>query len=198
MEAYINIKSISQHIYELVDQEYHKNLTLIKKKVGDKYPPKYTLRELKELLKSKGIRYGIIEDELNNICNEHEVNNKLIAKGLPVQDDIPDEIQTLFKDAEELIQHTDSEEKVDYRNRYSISNVNIGDIIGKIIPGKVGSDGIDILGIPIKRKTTKKVMVKAGEGCKLEKNNIIATTEGKPTLKGNTFTVNKLYKVDAS
>ena len=39
-------------------------------------------------------------------------------------------------------------------------------------------------------------MVKTGEGCKLENNNIIATTEGKPALKANTFTVNKLYKVD--
>ena len=85
MEAYINIKSIPQHIYELEDQEYHKNLTLIKKKVGDKYPPKYTSKELKELLQSKGIRYGIIKEELNNICNEYEVNNKLIAKGLPVK-----------------------------------------------------------------------------------------------------------------
>ena len=98
MEAYININSISQHKYELVDQEYHKNLTIIKKKVGDKYPPKYTLEELKELLQSKGIRYGIIEDELNNICNEHKVDNKLIAKGLPVKDDNSDKIQSLFKE----------------------------------------------------------------------------------------------------
>jgi len=196
MEAYININSILQHKYELVDQEYHKNLTIIKKKVGDKYPPQYSSKELKELLQSKGIRYGIIEDELNDICNEHKVNNKLIAKGLPVQNDIEDKIQTLFKNEEELIQHTDFEEKVDYRNRYSISNVNIGDVIGKIIPGKVGCDGIDVLGIPIKRKTTKKLMVKAGEGCKIDKNDIIATTDGKPILKGNIFYVNKLYKVD--
>ncbi|AWK50909.1 DUF342 domain-containing protein [Clostridium beijerinckii] len=196
MEAYININSISKHIYELVDQEYHKNLTLIKKKIGDEYPPKYDLMELKELLKSKGIRYGIIEDELNNICNEHNVNNKLIAKGLPVQNDIPDEIKTLFKDAEELIKHEDSEQKVDYRNRYSISNANIGDIIGEVTPGKVGSDGIDVLGMPIKRKTTKKVTLKTGEGCKFENNKIIATTKGKPALSGGKFTVNKLYKVD--
>jgi len=196
MEAYINISSISKHIYELDDQGYHKNLTLTKKKVGDEYPPKYDLIELKELLKSKGIRYGIIEDELNNICNEYNVNNKLIAKGLSVKNDIPDEIKTLFKDAEELIHHEDSEQKVDYRNRYSISNVNIGDIIGEIIPGKVGSDGIDVLGMPIKRKTTKKVTLKTGEGCKLENNKIIATTEGKPAFSGNKFTVNKLYKVD--
>jgi uncharacterized protein (DUF342 family) len=196
MEAYINVKSISQHKYTLVDQEYHKNLTLIKKKIDDKYPPKYTLTELEELLRSKGIRYGIIEEELKNICNEHEVNNKLIAKGLPVQDDIADEIQTLFKETEELIEYKDSDEKVDYINRYSISNVKTGDIIGKIIPGKDGNDGTDVLGISIKRKTTKGIAVKVGEGCKLENKNIIATTEGKPTIKGNTFTVNKLYKVD--
>ena len=197
MEAYINISSVSQHKYELVNQGYHKNLTLIKKNVGEKYPQQYTPSELKELLQSKGIRYGIIEEELNNICKEHQVNNKLIAKGLPVQNDISDEIQTLFNDAEELIQHTDSEQKVDYRNRYSISNANIGDVIGKIMPGKVGCDGINVLGIPIKRKTAKKLIVKIGEGCKLEKNDIIATTEGKPSLKGSTFNVNKLYKVDA-
>ena len=196
MEAYVDISSSPKQIYELVDQEYHKNLMLTKKKVRDEYPPKYDSSELKELLQSKGIRYGIIEDEINNICNEHKVNNKLIAKGLSVQDDIPDEIKTLFKDAEELIQHEDSEQKVDYRNRYSISNVNIGDIIGEIIPGKVGSDGIDVLGMPIKRKTTKKVTLKTGEGCKLENNKIIATTEGKPAFSGNKFTVNKLYKVD--
>lgn len=196
MEAYITIESSSKHIYKLVDQEYHKNLTLIKKKVSEEYPTKYSTSELKELLQSKGIRYGIIEDELNNACNEYQVNNKVIAKGLPVQNDIADEIQTLFKDSEELIKHTDVEQKVDYRNRYSFSNVKIGDVIAKIIPGKPGVDGIDVLGLPIKRKTAKKFVVKTGEGCKLENNNIIATTEGKPALKGTMITVNKLYQVD--
>ena len=49
MEAYINIKSISKHVYKLVDQEYHKNLTLIKKKVSDKYPPKYYFKRIKRI-----------------------------------------------------------------------------------------------------------------------------------------------------
>ena len=35
MEAYINIESSSKHIYKLVDQEYHKNLILTKKKVSE-------------------------------------------------------------------------------------------------------------------------------------------------------------------
>ena len=196
MEAYINIKSTPIHVFKLEDQGYRKNLTLTKKKVSDKYPAKYTSKEIGELIISKGIRYGVIKEEINYICNEYEVYNRLIAKGLPVVDDIPDLIQVLFKESDELISHQESEDKVDYRNRFSIANTKVGDIIGKIIPAVAGSDGQDIFGTPLKRKTSKKVTLKIGEGCKLDSGNVIATTEGKPSFKSNTFAVNKLYKVD--
>lgn len=195
MEAYINIKVTPGHKFELANQEYHKNLTLVKKKVQDKYPQKFTLEELKELLKSKGIRHGIVEEELESICNGYEVNNVLVAKGLPVQDDIPDEIKLLFNQSKEL-KYEESDEKVDYRNRFLIANVSVGDVIGEIIPGKLGYDGQDVLGMPLKKKPAKKVVVKVGDGCKLENSQVVATIEGKPDFKGNTFTVNKLYKVD--
>jgi uncharacterized protein (DUF342 family) len=195
MEAYANIKSTPIHTYKLEEQGYRKNLTLTKKKVGDKYPPKYTTREINDLLASKGVRYGIIKEEIEAISEEYEVINRLVAKGIPVVDDVPDEIQLLFKESEEL-HYIDTEEKVDYRNRFLIANAKAGDVVGKIIPGKSGSDGQDIFGTPLKRKTAKKVVFKVGEGCKFENNNIIATTEGKPAFKANTFVVNKLYKVD--
>jgi uncharacterized protein (DUF342 family) len=195
MEAYINIRFTPKHKYELVDQEYQKNLILVKRKVSDEYLPKYTVSELNDLLKSKGIRYGIMSGELEIISNEYKVENKLVAKGLPVQDDIPDEIHVLFKESEEL-DYEDTSEKVDYRNRFSIANANVGDIIGEIIPGKAGCDGQNVFGEPIKRKTAKKVSVKIGEGCKIENNKIITTFEGKPTFKANTFTIHRLYKVD--
>ncbi len=196
MEAYITIKYVPSHTYELIDQGYHKNLSLSKKKNSEKYPPKYTVAEIKELLQSKGIRFGIIEEELEVICSEYGADNVLIAKGLPAKDDISDEIQVLFKESEEVLDYEDTNERVDYRNRFLIANANIGDIIGKIVPGSPGNDGQNILGIPIKRKTAKKVVVKIGEGCKLENNNVIATEEGKPAYRANTFAVNKLYKVD--
>lgn len=195
MEAYINIKYTPIHMYELVNQGYRKNLTLTKKKAGDKYPAKYTKGEINDLLASKGVRFGIIKEEIDNISEEYEVINRLVAKGMPVEDDVPDEIQLLFKESEEL-HYIDTEETVDYRNRFLIANAKAGDVIGKIIPGRAGSDGQDIFGTPLKRKTVKKSVFKVGEGCKFENNNIIATTEGKPTFKSNTFVVNKLYKVD--
>lgn len=195
MEAYVNIKSTPIHMYELADQEYRKNLTLTKKKVGDKYPPKYTKGEINDLLSSKGVRFGIIKEEIDDVSEKYEVINRLVAKGIPVVDDVPDEIQLLFKESEEL-HYVDTEEKVDYRNRFLIANAKAGDVVGKIIPGKSGADGQDIFGTPLKRKTAKKVAFKVGEGCKIENNNIIAITEGKPAFKANTFVVNKLYKVD--
>lgn len=196
MEAYVNIKYTPVGVYELENQGYKKNLILTKKKVNHKYPNKYTQKEISDLLTSKGVRYGIIKEELETICEEYEVVNRLIAKGVPVVDDVPDKIELYFNESEELIHYKDTEKKVDYRNRFLIANVKIGDIIAKILPGKNGNDGRDIFGIPIKRKMSKKTVFKIGEGCKLENNNIIATTEGKPAFKSNTFLVNKLYKVD--
>lgn len=196
MEAYVNIKSTPIHIYELAEQGYKKNLTLTKKKVQDKYPPKYTEREIIDLLASKGVRNGIIKEELETISGEYEVVNRLIAKGVPVIDDVPDQIELSFNESEELIHHQDTETKIDYRNRFLIANVKVGDIIAKIVPGKAGNDGQDIFGTPLKRKTAKKTVFKVGEGCKLENNNVIATLEGKPAFKANTFVINKLYKVD--
>ena len=196
MEAYISIKSTPVNVYKLENQEYHRNLTIIKKRVEKKYPPKYTLKEIGDLLTSKGIRYGIIKEELNCISDKYEVSNELIAEGMPVVDDVADAVQVLFKESDELINYKESEEKIDYRNRFSIANAKAGDIIGKIIPGKIGNDGQDIFGTPLKRKTAKKATLKIGEGCKLDNGNIVATTEGKPAFKANTFTINKLYKVD--
>lgn len=196
MEAYVNIMSVPVRDYKLIDKEYQKNLTLEKEKVEEKYLPRYTVDELHILLESKGVRYGIIKEAIENASRQCNVNDILVAKGLPAQDDIPDEIQVLFKELEELKEYEDANNKVDFRKRFVIANVKAGDIIGKIIPGSTGSDGQDIFGALIKRKTAKRVAVKIGEGCRLENNTVIATLEGKPAFKVSTFSVNKLYKVE--
>lgn len=195
MEAYITTKYVPENNYELIDQGYCKNLVLKKKKISEKYPPHYTINELQEILKSKDIRYGIIKEELENICNEYNVKSRLIAKGECPKDDIPDEIKVFFKDSNELINY-DSEQKIDYRNRYSICNVKSGDVLAEKIPGKEGKDGIDVLGKTIKRKIEKSVFLKAGEGCSIKENKVVAISEGKPTFKGNIFAVHKLYKIE--
>lgn len=195
MEAYISINYVPQNIYELVDQEYCKNLILKKKKVGEKYPPLYSTMELKDILKSKGVSYGILEEELEDISKEQKVTNRLVAKGIEAENDIPDRIELYFEDLDRLANHSE-EEKIDYRKRYLIANAKVNDTIAEKIPGKEGKDGIDVLGKPVKRIAAKPLIIKAGTGCNIKNNKVIATTEGKPVQKGNTFMVNKLYRVD--
>ncbi len=196
LEAYLSINFKPQNEFKLVDTPYEKNLKLSVKKIGQKYPPKYTVQELKELLQNKGVRNGILEKELKEICDEYNVIERLVAKGTPAEDDIPDQIKLYFNDRNELIDYNEEDEKVDYRNRYLINNVMPGDILAEFIPGSSGQDGVNVLGLTIKRKTAKKLLLKAGANCTLENNKVISNIEGRPSIQGNTISVARIYRIE--
>lgn len=196
LEAYITIKFTPQDEFELLDSKYEKNLRLQVERIGQKYPPKYTVKELENILYNKGIRNGILKSELKEICDEYDVKERLVAKGTPADDDIPDQIKLYFKDNNELINYNLQDEKVDYRNRYLIYNANVGDVLAEFIPGKSGKDGIDVLGLTIKRKTAKKLSLRAGENCTFKDNKVIANIEGRPSIRGNTIIVNRVYNIE--
>jgi uncharacterized protein len=196
LEAYLTIKVNPQSEFKLVDTPYEKNLKLNVKKIGEKYPPKYTAKELKEVLLDRGIRNGILEKELEEICDEYNVTEKLVAKGTPAEDDIPDQIKLYFNSNNELIDYDTQDSKVDYRNRYLINNVTPGDVLAEFIPGTAGKNGMDVFGIEIKRKAAKKLLLKAGENCTLENNKVISNVEGRPSIRGNTIVVNRVYTID--
>jgi len=196
LEAYITMKLTPQDEFELLDSQYEKNLKLRVRKIGQKYPPRYTVKELEELLHSKGIRSGILQSELKEICNEYNVEERLVAKGTPAKDDVADQIKLYFNDSKELIDYGLQDEKVDYRNRYLIYNAKVGDVLAEFIPGRSGTDGIDVLGLTIKKKTAKKLFLKAGENCVFKDNKVIANIEGRPSIKGNTVVVNRVYNVE--
>lgn len=101
-----------------------------------------------------------------------------------------------FKELDELVKYNDLDEKIDYRNRYLIVYVKVGDIIGEKILGKIGKDGIDIFGSYIKKDLVSKLIFKIGLGCKFEDDKVIVIIEGKLCFRVGVFSVNRLYKVD--
>lgn len=196
LEAYISVRYEAKNEYELIDCEYTNDLKLKIRKKGKKMPPKYTEKELKQILYDKGIRNGILEDELKLICEEDNVTEHLIAKGVPAVDDIPDQIKLYFSDTKELIDYDTNDTKVDYRNRYMISNVKAGEVVAELIPGKMGSNGTNVLGLEIKKKPCKTLNLKAGNNCIFKDNKVIANVEGKPAIKGNTISINQIYRCE--
>ena len=196
MEAYITTQSIPQNIYKLEDSGPSKNLILKKVLFEQKYAPKFTPDEINNELHKKDIIFGILNEKVKEVCNEDEVSNTLIAKGIQVVDDIPEEIEILFKDYDKLKEISDTEERIDYRNRIFLAIVKAGDEIANIIPAKEGKDGKNVFGEIVKRKDVSKVKFKVGEGCKYENNKIISMIEGNPSFKYNIFKVHQVYNVD--
>ena len=196
MEAYITIKSISQRIYKLENANLTNNLVLKKVLLEERFAPKYTYEEIIDILKEKNIVFGILEDKIKEVINEEEAINVLIAKGVQAIDDIPEKIEILFKDSDKLEENAETKLKVDYRNRYMLATVKTGEEIARITPAVAGKNGKDVYGNDVKHRDSSSVKFKIGEGCKYENYKIIATIEGKPSFKSNTFKVHQVYHVD--
>ncbi|OPJ55716.1 hypothetical protein CLCHR_46360 [Clostridium chromiireducens] len=195
MEAYICIEYIPEYIYKLKDKPNLMNLALKAMKIQGELPVKYTVTEIKEILRQNKVTEGIIYKSLIEACAAGINENVLIAKGVPAIDDIPSEIKILFDLGEKKIIDESSNEKIDYRNLYSISNIEEGQVLAEIIPGETGQDGKNVIGEILKRKIIKSKPIRIGEGCRIEGNNIIATRTGRPSSKNGVLSVNNIYKI---
>ena len=196
MKAYITVEYTPEIEYKLKDKEAFLNLAISTEIVSQKEPEHFTIFELKKMLKEKGIVYGIKEEELE-LASEGSVKEILIAEGKEPVKDIPSEIKLFFTPTQMMFPEPDSNEKVDYKNLFRISNVNAGDKIAEIIPEVIGEDGIDILGKAIKREYIRKMPINTSNGCKVEDNNIIALIDGKAHIANRNVSVNPIYTVES-
>lgn len=195
MEAYICIEYIPEYTYKLKDKPNYRHLSLRVMKVKGDYPQKYTVTEIKEILRQNKITDGIIYKNLIGACVTGSNEDILIAKGSPAIDDRSSEVKILFDLGEKNIIDENSKGNIDYKNVYSISNIQEGQILAEIIPGEIGQDGKNICGEALKKKPRKSKPIRVGEGCKIEDNKIIATKTGRPSSKNGVLSVNNIYKI---
>ncbi|AOR22887.1 DUF342 domain-containing protein [Clostridium taeniosporum] len=194
MQAYITINYSPKYSFELVDQSCCRDIILKAKKKKGEYPPKYTYDELITILKDKGIVHGVLKDKIKELSENYCVDNELVAQGDKVINDVPDTIKVFFEsDKKKTLK--DENAKIDYRNMYSISNVSSGEILAEKIDGVQGKNGKNIFGNEVKRRTSPKINIRVGTGCKLEDNKVISTIEGKPSCKSGVYSVNKVYEL---
>jgi uncharacterized protein (DUF342 family) len=161
------------------------------------YPPKFTALELKNELSKAGIVFGIIEDNIKSCTDELRVDNILAAKGessVPEEDDILDIKFEVDKDIKNL--NEDSKGRVDFKSIGAVNSVLKGAILAVRIPGKEGRTGKDVTGKQIMPKPGKKIKLKVSQGCELlNENTVVASIDGKPSMRSNTFYVNKTHEV---
>lgn len=156
--------------------------------------PIYTKEEIEKILKDKKIQFGIIDESIEKICSSRDINALVIAEGIPVINDEDDIIDIKFENSKRTVS-VDSLKAIDYRNLYSIANIEKGEVLAELIVGKEGTSGKNIYGVEIKKTKKKTLVLKAGEGCTVEGNTVVATTDGRPNVKNGLFSVNKLFEV---
>ena len=196
MKVYITVEYTPEIEYKLKDREAFLNLAIAAEIVSKKEPEHFTIFELKKILKENGVVYGIKEEELE-LASEGEVQEILIAEGTEPVKDIPSEIKLFFTPTQMMFPEIDSNENVDYKNLFRISNVNAGDKIAEIIPEIIGEDGINVFGNAVKREYIRKLPINISDGCKVEDNNVIALIDGKAHIANRNVSVNPIYTVES-
>lgn len=198
MEAYISIKYKPNTTYKLKDTEPTNSLLVEIDLKEEIMPPKFKVSEIKSELLSRNIKYGIIETNIIKCAETDEISELLIAAGKRTVDGIDDRLEIKYQEAEEEKNSDDeSDYVIDYKAIGSVEGVEKGQVLAILHPGKNGEDGIDILGNIAKAKNVKKIVLGAGEGAELTNEyTVVASSEGRPSTRGNTFFVYKVHEIN--
>ncbi|AEB75761.1 flagellar assembly protein A [Clostridium botulinum] len=197
MEAYASIKYIPENVYKLKDTMEQKDLEVEAKLEEQKYPNPYTIDEIKEILLSKGIKVGVIKENLYKLVKLQDVEDVLIAKGRNIIQSIDDKIDIKFDINNGKAFKEDKNGNVDYKSIGRVKEVKKGEVLAVRELGIDGKDGIDVKGCIKKHTKRKKANIKLGQGCEFKDDNtVISTIEGKPAFKGGVIAVHPVHNVE--
>lgn len=194
-EARISIDYEAGLKYEIKDKVRDYALKLELNEVQGELPPLFTSKNIIEYLNTNGIIFGLEREAIKLVEESRDIKDLCVARGLPVEETFQDELKVVFK-TKKWNKTIDTMENIDYKNIISIESVKKGDIIAEIIRGRMGKDGVSIYNKKINATSYKEKNFRIGIGCKMEENKIIATIDGKPSIRNNIFNVNKLYTVN--
>lgn len=197
MKAFTSIKYIPQNVYILKDSSEVLDLKIEREIIKQIYPKAYTVEEIKEELLTNGINFGIIEENIEKLTNMENIDDLLIAQGEEAVDGTDDVIKIAFKTGSETkVLKEDDHGNVDYKCIGRVKTVQKGEILVQRYEGTQGKDGMDVKGTVKKHKPSKKNNFQVGEGCELkDANTLVAAIEGKPSVKGQLFSVHQVHEV---
>jgi uncharacterized protein (DUF342 family) len=154
----------------------------------------FTLRDIKDYLEAKGIRYGIVDDDK---ISDYLENQKGLDTPLKVAEGKSPEIGKdasikYFFDTDPLkIGTVKDGGTIDFKDRGDIPQVNKGDLLAEKIPAVEGATGHDVYGRYLTVSKPKDTTLRKGKGASIseDKLKIYAETDGVPEISA----VGKVY-----
>lgn len=169
------------------------------------YPPsdkgsRLTVSDLRDLLSQNGVKYGIIDKNLELILKGRlYCTDVLVAKAtLPVQGHSAE--ITYHFDAEKTSKPAVSEDgSVDFHSLDMIEHIKEGQLLATLTPADFGTPGTDVAGNVIQPAKVNVCVLKHGKHIRLsdDKLEMYSEVSGNVTLVDDTVFVSDVYEVPA-
>ncbi|PID78023.1 MAG: hypothetical protein CSB21_02730 [Deltaproteobacteria bacterium] len=154
------------------------------------YPPleETDIFEIKDVLKKKGIVYGVIDDNIIlSYLKKKSEQPVAIAKGTPAVEPVNAQIKCHFAENYLNVGTINEDGDIDFMDRGEVPSVERDELIAEKIPLKYGKPGMDILGNEIPVEIPLDINIGAGKGARLDEScsKVYSEEPGQPHISIN-------------
>ncbi|MGA8180954.1 MAG: flagellar assembly protein A, partial [Desulfobacterales bacterium] len=154
----------------------------------------FTLHDIKEYLETKGIKYGIVDDQniLDYLENKEGRDTPLtVAEGKLPEPGVDASIKYCFDTDPLKIGTVKNGGSIDFKDRGNIPQVKKGDLLAEKIPAVEGTAGHDVYGRYLAVSTPKDKALRRGKGASVsdDRLKIYADIDGIPEISA----IGKVY-----
>ncbi|NLM05706.1 MAG: DUF342 domain-containing protein, partial [Tissierellia bacterium] len=159
--------------------------------------------EIDKIIKniSDQIKYGLDESKVRDAFGSDIVYDTpiYIAKGKAPVNGEDGRIEKNFEPEQPLVPKLLPDGTVDFKELGTINQVNLGDVLAKIIPPTEGEEGIMVTGEKVPPKPGRKLVSPLGKNVKLsdDETEILSTTSGLIREKDGKISVDNVYTAES-
>jgi len=181
---------------EIVEQEMKAYMSVTQPGPGG---PDLIKEEIISLLQSKGVSFGIKEEDIENFIDYPQYNTQvLVAEGRKAVDGEDAHIVYNFTVNHSHIQLKEKNGRVDFKEQNLIENVEAGQLLAKKVVLQQGEPGSTVTGRSLTANPGKDIELEFGKNVKLSDDGltIIAVINGQVLLTGGKINVEPVYTVE--
>jgi len=168
--------------HEIIDQPFAAKM-IIKAVRNETEAPGGTPDDLKKALDEAEVCFGLQEDQLPQLLAEPGCWRS-VADGEPPVEGRHGLVEPLFSGELKRVSYAQNQERVDFRERYEIEQVEPGEVIAVIHPPVAGKPGHTVCGRIIEPKPVLPASVNCGNGAAIiSAGRVVATRKGVPGFK---------------
>ena len=184
----------AESVVKIADDKMSATLELCRPPEGDSY----SLADLKVLLESNGVKYGIDEEILTKMIDKKMYNRPIVvARGKEAADGDAGYYKYNFRTETSSVPHILEDGSVDYLNMDLFETVSVGQVVAEYFPATIGVCGYTVKGEICLAKRGMDLPPLRGTGFVVseDKRKYISVMNGRIELSAGRLEISNVYTV---